>query len=68
MHRISTGFSMVALIAALGCLSLPRGGDVAPAQVVAYKPDFSASGIDPIPVGTAKQMARIKRARAVRKV
>ena len=67
MHRISTGFSMVALVAALGCLSLPRGGEPAAVQVAANKPDFSAAGIDPMPVGTAKQVTRMKRARAERK-
>ena len=67
MHRFSTGLSVVALMAALSCLSLPRGGDAAPAWAGAYKPDFSASGIDPMPAGTAKQMARIKRNRTERK-
>ena len=67
MHRISTGFSMVALIAALGCLSLPRGGEPAQTRVAVHKPDFSASGTDPMPVDTAKQMARIERNRTERK-
>ena len=66
MHRISTGLSVVALLAGLGCLSLPRGGEPASMQV-AYKPDFATSSIDPMPVGTAKQLTRMKRARAERK-
>lgn len=67
MHRISTGLSMVALMAALGCLSLPRGGEAQAEQVAARKPDFSSVAIDPMPVGTAKQMTRNRRARAERK-
>ena len=57
----------MALMAALGCLALVRGIEPASTQLEAYKRDFSAAGIDPMPVGTAKQMARLKRARAVRK-
>ncbi len=67
MHRISTVLSAVALMAALGCLSLPRGVETSAIQTAGHKPDFKASGIDPMPVGTAKQMARIKRAKAERK-
>jgi hypothetical protein len=67
MHRISTGFSMVALIAALGCLSLPHDGRSAAMQVAANKPDFSTSGVDLMSVGTSKQVSRMKRARAERK-
>lgn len=67
MHRTSTAISMIALMATLGCLSLPRSGELAQTRVAAHRPDFSASGIDPMPVGTAKQMARIKRNRIERK-
>lgn len=67
MHRISTGVSMIALMATLGCLSLPHEGRTAAMQVAANKPDFSASGIDSMPVGTSKQVARMKRVRAERR-
>ena len=68
MHRISTGFSMIALAAAMGCLSLPpQSGESHPADVATHRPDFSSAGIDPMPVGTAKQISRMKRARGERK-
>jgi hypothetical protein len=58
---------MMALMAALGCQSLPRRGE-AVLQVSGHKPDFAVSGIDPMPVGTAGQVTRMKRARAERKI
>jgi hypothetical protein len=67
MRRFSTGLSMVALAATMSCLLLPHSSDSVSTHVATYKPRFSASGIDPMPVGTAKQMARIKRNRAERK-
>ena len=67
MHRTSTAISMIALMATLGCLSLPHSGRTAAIQVAANKPDFSASGVDLMPVGTSKQVTRMKRARAERK-
>ena len=63
MHRISTGLSAIALMAALGCLSLPRGIQASATQIAGHKPNFADSGIDPMPVGTAREMARTKRAR-----
>lgn len=67
MRRFSTGLSIMALMAALGCQSLPRRGE-AVLQLSGHKPDFAASGIDAMPVGTARQITRMKRARAERKV
>lgn len=67
MNKISTAISMIALMATLGCLSLPPGGRTAAVQVAANKAEFSASGIDPMPVGTSKQVVRMKRARAERR-
>ena len=67
MRRVSTGLSMIALMALMACFYLPRSGEPAQTHVAVHKPDFSASGIDPMPVGTAKQMARIKRNRTERK-
>ena len=58
---------MIALMALMACFYLPRSVEPAQTRVAAHKPDFSASGIDPMPVGTAKQMARIKRNRTERK-
>ena len=58
---------MIALMAALGCLSLPHGDRTAAMQVAANKPDFSASGIDPMPVATSKQVVRMKKVRAERR-
>ena len=68
MHRISTALSMMAVSAVMaGLVLLPRGIDAAAATAALHKPDFSASRIDPMPVGTARQMVRAKRIRASRK-
>ena len=67
MHKISTFISAIAVIAALGCLSLPRGVEASATQMAGHRLDFATSGVDPMPVGTAKQMARIKRAKLERR-
>jgi hypothetical protein len=68
MHRVSTSFSLVSLTLAMaGLLLLPRGIEPAPANAALHKADFSASRIDPMPVGTARQIARSKQIRAGRK-
>ncbi|MBE7181659.1 MAG: hypothetical protein INR71_10720 [Terriglobus roseus] len=46
---------------------LPREATPASVEVVSHKPDFSSAGVDPMPVGTAKQVARAKRVRGDRK-
>ncbi len=68
MRRFSTALSMIALSALTGVFFLPQSGDASPVQVAAHKLDFSNSGIDFSPVGTAKQMVRLKRTRTERKV
>ena len=68
MRRVTTVLTLFALTATVVGAVLPRAGAPASIAVVAHKPDFSATGIDPMPVGTAKQVARAKRMKAVRKV
>lgn len=70
MDRISTGISIATVGALFSGLILFQGAPPASntsATLAVHKPEFSASGIDPMPVGTAKQLARLKRTRAVRK-
>lgn len=67
MRRISTGLTMFALTAGMGCALLPRDSIPASVEVASHKPDFSSVAVDLMPVGTAKQMARAKRIRANRK-
>ena len=64
MRRASLGLTMFALTAAVGCALLPRAGVPRPTETAARNADLSSAGIDFMPVGTAKQVARAKRVRA----
>lgn len=63
VSRISAGLTFVTLAAAAGSAVVPRVGPPAAVQVALHRPDFSAAGVDPMPVGTARQVARMKRVR-----
>lgn len=67
MDRFSTHVSVFALASAIAVLSLPRANPAPPTAIALTRPDFSAAGIDPMPVGTAGQIKRMRRARAERK-
>ncbi len=67
MRRVSTGLSIVVIAASFACFFLPSGNSTAAADAGAHKPDFYSAGVDMMPVGTAKQVAKLKRARASRK-
>lgn len=67
MRRVSTVLTIFALTGTVVGIVLPRAEVPAPIAAVSHKPDFSAAGIDPMPVGSAKQVARAKRIRASRK-
>ena len=66
MDRLSTHVSVFALASAIAVLSLPRTSPAPPTAIALTRPDFSGSGIDPMPVGTARQMKRMRRVRAER--
>ena len=67
VSRIIAGLTFVTLAASTGWAVVPHGGPPAAEQVALHRPDFSASGVDPMPVGTAKQVVRMKRARSMPK-
>ncbi len=68
MRRVSTVFSAVAVATIMaGLVLLPHGGDSAPVDPALPRANLSIVRIDPTPVGTVKQMARIKRIKAGRK-
>ncbi len=65
--RASAGVTFFTMSAVVGCAVVPLARNPAGAETALRRPDPTSAGIDLMPVGTARQMARVKQARSARK-
>ena len=64
MHRITIGLSMLALTAVAALPLLPRHEERRTEGIAMRRPDTSSVGVDYMPVGSTKAMARPARINA----